>query len=733
MTFKKCFSSENLKKAFYYIRGETEKDNFNILPFWSGTISIIEEINDEFFIALSESIYANQYSPDRPFFLYAKKDINFWVRPISVLSVIDRVVYQAIFNPEILGGTVENTLSEYCFANHIDLQSDPVNNRGHFLKEYHSQYYNGFVEYNHKSFDEDFCHFAKVDVEGYYENINPWSLNSILIEEFWVDTELAGFLCDTLLWKWSEFWGNSVNLWIPQWPDASSVIANIYLNSLDKSFVARYGSKVRYSRYNDDIIIIAKDINDLYSSIDFIVTETRKKWLKTNAKWGIFLSSNKKELESILCWVSWNESFVDPNIKNWYIRSQVTDFFIKKDIEKKNDTNSKSALRYYLSKWYNPNSKFDKGYLDRFIQCFIDVPYLTDKLMWYLVKPYKIVDWRFFGAIDEPEIFEKVFLLYKTSYLTNWQKFNLLKLLNYSSVSREDSHLSVEFASSVMSEFEKWNTPHTQMIILRYYLERKHADVILNDRDAENRILWGFLNKLESGLEPIIVATIFWTLRTRKELLKWVLSKYLYSHSHEIQLIVFYYLKQIEWLETALQDENRIGGLLKKLLRLPDKEDLFSKTSNESNTSKEELFPIHIQENKSLTKKNKSVNKKSKKQSKKIIFEEVSWKITYLKETLWYIQINTREFFFFKCLYDNYWIAIKHEKLSAEIRQRGSNDSKLKKEGELTNIKWDINSVLSTIKERIIPEIKEYIHSWKWYYQLLEDPIKKRKYRKKKR
>ena len=53
-------------------------------------------------VALEKYIRDEKYIPERGFYVYIPKD-NLGLRPVCVISMIDRIVYQAMFNQKILG------------------------------------------------------------------------------------------------------------------------------------------------------------------------------------------------------------------------------------------------------------------------------------------------------------------------------------------------------------------------------------------------------------------------------------------------------------------------------------------------------------------------------------------------------------------------------------------------------------------------------------------------------
>src|SRR3989344_5848620 len=105
--FQSFSSKENLKQAFLYLNDEINKSSLALDPIWRPALSAVAQLGDEFFETLQEYLRQNKYQPDKSDFIYALKD-NMDVRPISVFSLVDRIVFQALMNPLILGNRIDN-------------------------------------------------------------------------------------------------------------------------------------------------------------------------------------------------------------------------------------------------------------------------------------------------------------------------------------------------------------------------------------------------------------------------------------------------------------------------------------------------------------------------------------------------------------------------------------------------------------------------------------------------
>ena len=559
-TFKECFSAENLKEAYYFARKNIEADNLNILPIWAGAIDIIEENKDEFFKVLSETICKTwEYTPDPCAILFARKDTTFWVRPIAVLSFIDRLIYQSIVNQSILWDTIDETLFSCVYANRINREKKHYTEKNHFLQDYKNNYFL-YLETIRKYHNEWFIHLAKMDIQGFYENINIDILWSCLMEDFEVDQDIKNVLIQ-LLKSWSEF--KDSNCGLPQWPDPSAILWNAYLHALDKEVLNSYQGKVQYFRYNDDIILLSKEENDLYKCMDLIIDFLRKRNLRTNAKSWLYPFATKQILEKVITQISGDSlpSTVKLNIR----KEKILQIF---DAIKNNtppDLSLKSYLHYYLSKWFDFENKFDTDHLKEFVSLFAKYPLAMEKLLIFFLTPW-IVDWEIVTPIDNEEVYSAIFEIYKNWYGNDWQKFNILKLLTLSTISRWETPVALEFTKYISEEFEKSNSVYFQILYIRFFFEEKSKNIDFDDPQYKDDLFKKYLQNLKKNKYiPAISGSILWIYRHRPDSVSSVINHFTQSESYDLQIMAYYYLKL---LGKKTQNEKNYWPLLKNLLKI---------------------------------------------------------------------------------------------------------------------------------------------------------------------
>ncbi len=559
-TFKACFSADNLKEAYYFARKNIEADNLNILPLWAGTIEIIDQYEDEFFDALSETICKTwEYTPDEWTILFARKDTTFWVRPISILSFLDRIIYQSIVNQSIIWDTIEDTLFTCVYANRIDREKKIYPEKDWFLQNYKENYFL-YLENIKKCHNDWFIHLAKMDIQGFYENINIDILWNCLKDDFGVDYDIIEVLTK-LLKSWSEF--KDSNNGLPQWPDPSAILWNTYLHSLDREVLNNYQWKVHYFRYNDDIVLLAKEENELYKCMDLIIDFLRKRNLRTNAKSWLYPFASKEVLEKVITQISGDS--LPYSVKMSNCRTKIQEIFdaIKKNIPP--DLSSKSYLHYYLSKWYELQNTFDTEHLNDFVNLFAKYPLAMEKLLVFFFTP-QILDWQVKTPINNEKVYSEILHIYKNWYGNEWQKFNILKLLTLSAISRWETPIALEFTKYISEEFEKNESVYFQILYIRFFFEEKSENIDFEDPQYRDNLFKKYLQNLKKNNHiPAVSWTILWIYRHRPDFISSAINHFTQSESYEIQIIAYYYLKK---LGKKTQNEKNYWPLLKNLLKI---------------------------------------------------------------------------------------------------------------------------------------------------------------------
>ena len=205
---------------------------------------------------LSSEIIDRIYEPSRTSKFYLPKKSGL-VRPVTLLNVKDQIFYQAIINLICISKTHEIKRFR---DNHVFGGFNIYNPSSIFFlskwKNEHDKYQNKIK--NH--FKNGYIWLAKFDLASFFDVID----HKILINIFCKNSLSKELKQDLLkaLEKWTQ--PQEINFFhsqgIPQGPSASTILADIYLHQLDEKIIKNAPKyDVKYLRYVDDIVLMAKD------------------------------------------------------------------------------------------------------------------------------------------------------------------------------------------------------------------------------------------------------------------------------------------------------------------------------------------------------------------------------------------------------------------------------------------------------------------------------------------
>lgn len=173
------------------------------------------------------------------------------LRPYSLLSVEDQIVYQAIANviAEKMFPLVRRRYNKEVFGHLYAGAGSPW-----FYRKW-SEGYKAFNQAAEGAFANGHRWTASFDLTAFYDSIDHHVLRQML-EKIGVDSDLTRCLTD-LLTRWTA---TSTQIYhnhgIPQGPISSGLIAESVLKHFDENHRTRFD--VRYFRYVDDIRLFAK-------------------------------------------------------------------------------------------------------------------------------------------------------------------------------------------------------------------------------------------------------------------------------------------------------------------------------------------------------------------------------------------------------------------------------------------------------------------------------------------
>ncbi len=417
--FERFSSRENLKLAYTHVQHELSHSTLSVNPINHPATTAIDALGGEFFVALEKQIRDGNYAPEKGFFVYIPKD-NLALRPVYVMSMIDRIVFQAIFNQEILGYKIDNQLSDKsCFGNRVhDNAETPA-----FIAPYFNDW-DKFCEGQKKAFEKGLVWKLEVDVQQYYEHIPIGKLMEKIKNDFGIKDEKILSILDTQLRTWTEF--PDLPKGLPQGPGPSAVLANAYLASLDEYIEEELaGKNFRYLRYVDDLVLMGRSKEDVLKATEKIVRFLRGHNLNLNEKTKVTELQDTEAIEAMR--ISSDYDYSTPEIpEDDFARITATIPRIIGAIisGEKVEKLEIRGLKYYLkaSVIFNLNLILD------LIKIIPIRPSLTVPIIQYIADSMVMLD--IFGdPLDAITIDSALWEAYNNSEVTDWSKFWILKLL----------------------------------------------------------------------------------------------------------------------------------------------------------------------------------------------------------------------------------------------------------------------------------------------------------------
>jgi hypothetical protein len=417
--FDRFSSRENLKKAYEYVKYELAHSSLSVNPINHPSLTAIDALGEQFFIALEQDLRDGKYTPERGFFVYIPKD-NLGLRPVAVLSMIDRIVYQAMFNQDILGNKIDGQLLDgVCFANRVNEKEEQLN----FLMEY-SPGWDEFCKTQKAAFDKGYTWKSEVDVQQYYEHIPIARLVNKLRDEFGIKDERLLSILKSQLCTWAEC--PELPKGIPQGPDPSAVLSNAYLSALDTYAEKELaGKNLKYFRYADDIVLMGKTKEQVLKATEKMVHFLREHNLNLNEKTRLRELEDNSEIEAMRFISGYEDDTQEiPEDDFTRIKEKVPHI-----IETLNNGGSVEKqdireLKYYLK----VGESNDSSFLERLVWVISKRPSLTISIIQFAADGREAI--RLFGNPKETFWVDcALWDMYKSEEISEWSKFWILKLL----------------------------------------------------------------------------------------------------------------------------------------------------------------------------------------------------------------------------------------------------------------------------------------------------------------
>jgi hypothetical protein len=254
----KAFSEPNLALAWKWLNSNTEtlyKNYFRDL-YKAFALSCDENIKD-----ISKELKTGTYEPSLAIKVLLPKKSGI-LRPYTLLSVKDQIVYQALMNiiaekmhPKVKSAYLKDTFGHLYAGKNSDF----------FYKKW-TDGYKAFNKEVTKSFNKGYKYTATFDLTACYDTIDHKVIEYFLLD-LGFEKEFAQFLIKCLV-SWTALQPETIYLGhgIPQGPISSGFLSELVLKQFDKK--SNYnGLDIEYFRYVDDIRLMAKDEIPLRKSL----------------------------------------------------------------------------------------------------------------------------------------------------------------------------------------------------------------------------------------------------------------------------------------------------------------------------------------------------------------------------------------------------------------------------------------------------------------------------------
>ncbi len=276
--YKMLISPENFRLAWERVRYFDRPDSRD----WIG-LRVFAANRDYNLEMLRQSVIERTFEPTYPEIRYIPKP-SLTLRPMAMLAVSDRVVFQAVANVVAEKGRAALAMvaNRQSYAN-VLTEPGQIPLFVHWKRQY-------------GLFEDKFCELivegnvwlAETDAAAFYETIDHQLLHKCLAENRFLDEQTAEYL-QAYLPIWSSVRsGSKAPRGVPQGCLASDLLANVFLYEFDRDLASQ---EYHYLRYVDDIRVLGKTKDAVLRGLIHI--DTRLKSL------GILLQTKKTTVRQI--------------------------------------------------------------------------------------------------------------------------------------------------------------------------------------------------------------------------------------------------------------------------------------------------------------------------------------------------------------------------------------------------------------------------------------------------
>lgn len=244
-------SLANLRRAYRWLLSNPEYRYKNLFRDSYSAYAISSEMNLHH---LRDALGHHRFEPSHASKIFVPKPSGV-LRPITLLTVEDQIVYQACVNviADCLKPLTKQRYRKRIF-NHLY-----AGKRSKFFYLKWQDSYRMFGDTVRRLVNQGYVHAADFDLTSFYDSIDHNVLRHFLTH-LGIELELTNFLLHCLQVWTSSTWNTSTSIiylghGIPQGPLSSGMLSEAVLMHIDK--IGESGGRTRYLRYVDDIKLYA--------------------------------------------------------------------------------------------------------------------------------------------------------------------------------------------------------------------------------------------------------------------------------------------------------------------------------------------------------------------------------------------------------------------------------------------------------------------------------------------
>ncbi len=381
------YSTRSRYKNFY----KRDLESFSLFL----TQNIDQTIND---------IKEQKYAPTKIERYYIPKKNNL-ARPISLLYFIDLLVYQALCNVIEKYSTERRSV----FINNFSFANTPNKDDSDRFQFQNWRYQ--WKKFNKKiinSFKEGFNYVAEYDVASFYDTIDHTILIEIL-NKIGIEKDIL-IILEKCLKSWVKVTNFEIEFekhcGIPQGPDCSGILAEVYLSYLDEKFLSY--NKFHYFRYADDIRIMAVSELECQKAISLLDLFCKDiSLIAQSSKISIIKIRNSKELYNYVDSSGIKFSNVNIEYRSSYSLKQSTHNKLKKKLFETFDKNNERYLNKTILKFVfyklNGDDEIRDIILNHWDELYLNFEGVVHYLNKYYSEDEKVLN-KIFSVLENDDI-----------------------------------------------------------------------------------------------------------------------------------------------------------------------------------------------------------------------------------------------------------------------------------------------------------------------------------------